>query len=261
MKIPAKWLGLSLSAIILLFCGCGSGLGSVYAQPSSGLSYSTDTVVYTVGTPITANSPTSTGGAVTSYSVSPNLPAGLSLDHDTGVISGTPMAVTATAGYTVTASNASRRATATLTITVDVGAAGAAFMPNMNQFITPLAAQGSSFQPLTTPWLVNGNPWAAGHAVSSVVSTDGNTLFVLTSGFNRIYYADSAQGYAFEAEPPVVDGPSTADGGVPEANSPSSEYVFIYDISAGTPVYKQNGMIPNAYHGIAYDPKQAAFYV
>jgi DNA-binding beta-propeller fold protein YncE len=261
MKIPAKWLGLSLSAIILLFCGCGSGLGSVYAQPSSGLSYSTDTVVYTVGTPITANSPTSTGGAVTSYSVSPNLPAGLSLDHDTGVISGTPMAVTATAGYTVTASNATGSTRATLTITVNAGTAGVQFIPNMNQFITPLAAQGSSFQPLTTPWLVNGTPWAAGHAVSSVVSTDGNTLFVLTSGFNRIYYADSAQGYAFEAEPPVVDGPSTADGGVPEANSPSSEYVFIYDISAGTPVYKQNVMIPNAYHGIAYDPKQAAFYV
>ena len=261
MGIPLRWLGLSLSAIILLFCGCGGDPSSVYVQPPSGLSYTTGTVVYTVGTPITANSPTSTGGAVTSYSVSPDLPAGLSLDHDTGVISGTPMAVTATASYTVTASNATGSTRATLTITVNAGTAGVQFIPNMNQWITPLAPQGSQFQPLATPWLINGNPWLAGQAVSSVVSTDGNTLFVLTTGFNRIYYADSAQGLAFEAEPPVVDGPSTADGGVPEANSPSSEYVFIYDISAGTPVYKQNVMIPNAYHGIAYDPKQAAFYV
>ena len=92
MEIPAKWLGLSLSAIILLFCGRGGGPSSVYAQPPAGLSYTTGTVVYTVGTPITANSPTTTGEAVTSYSVSPDLPAGLSLDHDTGVISGTPMA-------------------------------------------------------------------------------------------------------------------------------------------------------------------------
>src|ERR1019366_5496243 len=106
MEIPAKWLALSLSAIILLFCGCGGGPSSVYAQPPAGLSYTTGTVVYTVGTPITANSPTSTGGAVTSYSVSPKLPAGLSLDDSTGIISGTPTAVTATAGYTVTASNA-----------------------------------------------------------------------------------------------------------------------------------------------------------
>ena len=216
MGIPLRWLGLSLSAIILLFCGCGGDPSSVYVQPPSGLSYTTGTVVYTVGTSITANSPTNNGGAVTSYSVSPDLPAGLSLDHDTGVISGTPMAVTATASYTVTASNATGSTRATLTITVNAGTAGVQFIPNMNQWITPLAPQGSQFQPLATPWLINGNPWLAGQAVSSVVSTDGNTLFVLTTGFNRIYYADSAQGLAFEAEPPVVElipGASIADGG------------------------------------------------
>ncbi len=266
MESPVRWLGFSRSAIIFLLSGllCGCGGGSSPVQPPSGLAYTTGTPVYTVGTTIPANSPTSTGGAVTAYSASPQLPAGLSLDDHTGIISGTPSAVTPTASYTVTASNASGRTTATLTITVNAGTAGVQFIPNMNQWITPLAAQGSSFQPLTTPWLVNGNPWAAGQAVSSVVSTDGNTLFVLTSGFNRIYYADSAQGYAFGPAPPVIDlapGMSLADGGLPAANSPSSEYVFIYDISAGTPVYKQNVMIPNAYHGIAYDPKQAAFYV
>ncbi len=262
MNIPVRWLSLLLSTMILLFCGCGGDSSPV--QPPAGLTYSTATAVYTVATTISANSPTSIGGAVTAYSVSPDLPAGLNLDDHTGIISGTPTGVAATSSYAVTASNASGRATATLTITVDAGVAGVQFMPNMNQFITPTAAQGSTFQPLITPWLVNGNPWAAGHAVSSVVSTDGSTLFVLTSGFNRIYYADSAQGYAFGPEPPVIDfapGTSPADGGLPAANSPSSEYVFIYDISAGTPVYKQNVMIPNAYHGIAYDPKQAAFYV
>ena len=71
----------------------------------AGLAYTAGTAVYTVGTPIPPNSPTSTGGAVTAYSVSPDLPAGLSLDDDTGIISGTPTAVTATASYTVTASN------------------------------------------------------------------------------------------------------------------------------------------------------------
>jgi Putative Ig domain len=262
MEIPVRWLGLLLSTMILLFGGCGGGSAS--AQPPAGLACTTGAAVYTAGTTISANRPTSIGGAVTAYSVSPDLPAGLSLDDHTGIISGTPTGEAATSRYKVTASNASGHASATLTITVDEGVTGVQFMPNMNQYITPMAVQGSTFQQLITPWLVNGNPWAAGHAVSSVVSTDGKTLFVLTSGFNRIYYADSAQGYAFGPEPPVVEfapGISPADGGLPEANSPSSEYVFIYDISAGTPVYKQNVMIPNAYHGIVYDPKQAAFYV
>ena len=77
---------------------------------------------------------------MTAYSVSPDLPAGLSLDDGTGIISGTPTAVTATASYTVTASNVTGSTTATLTITVNAAAAGVQFIPNMNQWITPLAA-------------------------------------------------------------------------------------------------------------------------
>jgi DNA-binding beta-propeller fold protein YncE len=228
----------------------------------AGLAYTTGTAVYTVGTAITPNSPSSTGGVVTSYSVSPDLPAGLSLDGNTGIISGTPTAVTAKAGYTVTASNATGSTTATLTITVNAAVAGVQFIPNMNQWITPLAPQGSQFQPLVTPWLVNGNSWLAGQAVSSVVSTDGNTLFVLTSGYNRTFYANSIAAMAFGAEGVVMPaiGVTTAPGG-PMANSPSSEYVFIYDISTGTPIQKQAVMIPNSYNGIAFDPKQNAFYV
>jgi hypothetical protein len=99
-------LSLSLTTVILLFCGCGGGSStSAVVQPPSALSYTTGTGVYTQGTAITPNSPTSTGGAVASYSVSPALPAGLALSTSTGVISGTPTAVTATASYTVKASN------------------------------------------------------------------------------------------------------------------------------------------------------------
>ena len=68
---------------------------------------------------------------------------------------------------------------------------------------------------------------------------------------------------AFVPEPPVVElasGQSPAPGGLP-ANSPSSEYVFVYDISTGAPVYQQAVMIPNSYNGIAFDPSQNTFYV
>ena len=179
------WLGLFLSAAPLLLCGCGGGPGPVSIQPPPTLTYTTGTAIYTVGVAITPNSPTSTGGAASAYSVSPDLPAGLSLDDDTGIITGTPTAVSAKANYTVTASNLTGSATTTLTITVNAAAAGVQFIPNMNQWITPLAPQGAQFQSLVTPWLVNGNPWLAGQGVSSVVS--GSTLLVLTSGFNRIF--------------------------------------------------------------------------
>jgi hypothetical protein len=72
-----------------------------------------------VGTPIPLGTPTSTGGAVTSYGVSPALPAGLNLSTSTGIISGTPTAVSATVNYTVTASNSAGNTTAVLTLTVN----------------------------------------------------------------------------------------------------------------------------------------------
>jgi hypothetical protein len=71
-----QWLGLSLTAVFLLLCACGGSSGPG-PQPPTALTYTTSTAVYTKGVAITANSPTSSGGAVTSYSVNPPLPAGL----------------------------------------------------------------------------------------------------------------------------------------------------------------------------------------
>jgi subtilisin-like proprotein convertase family protein len=85
--------------------------------PSS-LSYSSNPATYTKATAITNNTPASGGGAVASYAVSPALPAGLTLNTSTGVISGTPTAVTSTATYTVTATNSGGFTTASLSIAV-----------------------------------------------------------------------------------------------------------------------------------------------
>lgn len=84
--------------------------------PSS-LSYSTP-VTYTQNTAITNNVPTVTG-TVTSYSILPELPAGLTLNTTTGVISGTPTEASAAANYVVTASNGAGSTTATINITVE----------------------------------------------------------------------------------------------------------------------------------------------
>ncbi|HZM08769.1 MAG TPA: putative Ig domain-containing protein, partial [Candidatus Limnocylindrales bacterium] len=135
-----QWLGLSLTAVFLL---CGSSVGGS-TQPPSALSYAISTAVYTNGVLVTANIPTSTGGAVTSYSISPALPAGLSLSSLTGIVSGTPTVVAAKACYTVTASNRDGSTAATLIITV-IDAPPAQALANLGQQITPLAPQNSRF--------------------------------------------------------------------------------------------------------------------
>ncbi len=125
-----SFLASLLTAVFLLFSGCGGGPNSIPVQPPSGLSYTTALAVYTQGTPIAANSPTSGGGAVASYSVNPTLPAGLDLSATTGIISGTPTTVAAKGSFTVMASNATGSTTASLSITVNVAApAGLSYAP------------------------------------------------------------------------------------------------------------------------------------
>jgi uncharacterized repeat protein (TIGR01451 family) len=92
---------------------------TVHDVPPSALTYAMNPAVYTKGLLIMANSPSSSGGPVVSYSVSPALPLGLALNTSTGVITGTPTALVSAANYTVTATNTGGSATAALNITVN----------------------------------------------------------------------------------------------------------------------------------------------
>ena len=103
--------------------------------------------------------------------------------------------------------------------------------------ITPTAAYGAVFDKLN-PDLVTRPDYTAGQAVATSVSPGGNTLLVLTSGFNRM--GDPA-------------GKSIA--------SESNEYIFIYDISNGMPIKKQVIQVPNTFNGIAWNPNDSEFYV
>ena len=89
------------------------------AEAPTGLAYSTNPAVYTVGTAIPANSPTHGGGKIDAYTVSPALPDGLSLNTTSGVITGTPNLAAAVATYTVTGSNSAGSTTASLSVTVN----------------------------------------------------------------------------------------------------------------------------------------------
>ncbi|CAG2145709.1 N-acetylneuraminate epimerase [Cupriavidus yeoncheonensis] len=83
-----------------------------------GLDYLDRSVIYPTNAPITPNTPISTGGEITQYSVSPALPAGLAIDPQTGTITGIPTTVTAAAVYTVTGANSVDSVEALLTIEV-----------------------------------------------------------------------------------------------------------------------------------------------
>src|ERR1035437_3109812 len=90
---------LSLTSVVLLLSVCTRGGSST--QSSSALSYASSTAIYTKGVLVTANIPSSSGGAVTLYSINPALPAGLSLSSSTGIIRGPSTAVPPASSYTV----------------------------------------------------------------------------------------------------------------------------------------------------------------
>jgi DNA-binding beta-propeller fold protein YncE len=110
-------------------------------------------------------------------------------------------------------------------------------IPNTGQQITPTAPAGASFVPLN-PGLADNPNYVAGQAVNSLVSPDGKTLLVLTSGYNLVA---SAAGALMPAD--------------------STQFVFVYDISSHTPVKKQVIQVPNTYSGMVFDPSGTAFYV
>ena len=96
----------------------GTGQVDLFFHPAPPvITYSTPDV-FTVGTAITALRPTNTGGAATSYSVSPGLPASLALNTTTGVITGTPTTTSAATNYMIAATNAA--GTGYFTVNIDI---------------------------------------------------------------------------------------------------------------------------------------------
>src|SRR5438128_2390510 len=107
--------------------------------------------------------------------------------------------------------------------------------------ITPTAARGSVFLPLNPdlPHLpdVTVND-IVDHPVSTALSPDGNTLLVLTSGYNRMN--------------------DTAGKAIPWQ---SNEYVFVYDVRQRLPFKRQVLQVPNTFIGITWNPDGREFYV
>lgn len=173
--------------------------------PPDGLNYQPSFAVYTKGVTITPSVPTHTGGSIDNYSVSPTLPAGLTLDPVSGTISGTPSNLMVDAAtYVVTATNVDGTATVTLTIrVVDVPPSMLSYSPTnlachfgllcqapaptavggaiVSFSVAPSLPQGMSLDPVTGA--ISGRPLIAQAAKAHVVmatNSGGNSTTTVT---------------------------------------------------------------------------------
>jgi len=176
-----------------------------YAAPT-GLSYPNPNV-FTIGNTITDLNPTVTGSAIT-YSISPELPAGLSFDTTTGIISGTPTVYAPEATYTVIASNSGGSANFEIAIAVNYTVPSGLFYPNPNVFsignpianliptvtgsaitysISPGLPSGLTLDPVTG--IISGTPTAILPAtIYTVTATNpvGSVTFEITITINEL---------------------------------------------------------------------------
>jgi len=126
--------------------------------------------------------------------------------------------------------------------TIQAGNNGQLPLPS-GQFVTPTFATGAKLQFLN-PGLADYPTHVANDAVKTAVSPDGNTLLVLTSGYNRLI------------------NPSGTNVGKQDENA-SNEYIFVFDVSGAnraTPVQQEVIQVPNAYVGLVWAPDSATFY-
>ena len=180
-----------------------------------GFAYSTSNLLYGKDLSITPLTPSSTGGAITAWSVAPALPTGLAFSPTTGTLSGTPTVGAALQNYTITATNSGGSLGKILTLAV------AAAAPTIASFgAAPSTVPMGS--PTTLSWTLSGDPASAltlngasvlgGLSVSTVPFR--RQLYTLTAfnlkGSSQAFATVAARGLELFAG--NVDGPGWMDG-------------------------------------------------
>lgn len=116
LPVPRPIAPAHLLVLALVSCGGGGG-GGDGGSATTQLSYEDPDATYLVSVPIEANTPgTDMKGA--SWTIAPSLPAGLTLDASTGVLSGTPEEESPRTSYLVTAQGPGGKAEAQLHVSV-----------------------------------------------------------------------------------------------------------------------------------------------
>ena len=170
--------------------GTPTNVNGANAAPAFTLSSSSESIAQYSA--MTGYSVTSTGGPISSYSISPSAPTGTSFSTTTGRLTGTPTTIQAATLYTVTATGANGTGTATFTLTVTLGAPGAPLQPTAvigNAQVTVTVAAGTGGTP--SSYTVSASPQVSG--VTRTCTVTGSSGSCIVTGLtNGVAYTFSA---------------------------------------------------------------------
>jgi YVTN family beta-propeller protein len=127
-----------------------------------------------------------------------------------------------------------------------------AWLPT-GQTITPLAAPGAMRQPLRTGLRADGSADAGG-AMAVALDPAGDTLLVLTSGYNYQYDDPSGRKIRFPVRNPITGMPS-------RVSSDLTQWIFVYHVRDGNLEFSQHIPVPDTFIGLAWAPDGTRFYV
>ena len=211
-------------------------LGGGIASANTQVTPAAQSVSGVVGTPISATTAyTVTGISGTKvFVISPTLPAGLSINTSTGVVSGTPSAASVAANYTVTVSDGSTSATATITIAVSgtatlspgtqtvTGRVGAAITATTAFTSTGLGTRYFSIAPALPAGLVFSS--STGVLSGSATAAKEATTYVVTAA-DGTNYAVATMRLTISAVPVMTPASQAVSGVVGTAIATTSVFV------------------------------------